>query len=115
MSDRNALVLPAGFAALKAWSSSTHFVVTAPDDSMEARGIRAGDIVVIDGSKRDVQSHGLYALQMPAGVEVRVVAPLPGGRLRVSAASHRAEFPSFEIPAADLIIIGKAVHRHGAL
>jgi len=101
------------------WDPEHLCIVEASGNSMEPR-IAHGDVLLINMSDKIIQSGEIYALAFPSdGVRAKRLFWMADGRLRISSdnpdkSRYPDEFYSQE-EASHLTIIGKIVHRAGAI
>jgi len=79
-------------------------------DSMEP-DLRAGDIILIDGTATSAKREGVYVIRMDDALIVKILQRLPGGVIKV--VSRNSTYESFTVRAddhdANFTIVGRVV------
>jgi len=104
------LPFSASWAKSNGWRPQTHFTMRAHGESMEPT-IQHNAPVVVDCSPtgKVLRSGSVYALVMDGEPLLKRLDKLPGGRLRIRSDNPSPAYASFEVDAAQVEIIGRAV------
>jgi phage repressor protein C with HTH and peptisase S24 domain len=97
------------FIARMGWRVDTHYTMRVRGDSM-APTVPDGSAVVVDVSQQTIVSGAIYAVRLGTDVLLKRLLLLPNGTVRVSSDNQSPAYASFDVPQADVVIVGRAVH-----